>query len=221
MGTITAQQLLDRTRGQLGEQVDENGDYPQSVWTDQFLLDGVNMGIRRLARDQFWFFVKLDTSLTTVASQAAYTLPTGIEKILSIHLGAVSAGNEVVPISTFDFDNIIGGSAYKIENNGTTSKIYLDPAPTTAGTTIRIKGISTQTELTTDGLSGVTAIPDRYSDFLMWTSVANAHSRENEGELEDRAQAKADDIYMDIWVNELAPGGQEKLRMKHPSQNLT
>lgn len=319
--------MLEKVRRLLGEQQDSDGSYPQTVWTDQFLLDGVNQAGDRLERDGFWWLVKKDTSISTVSGTNKYAVPTGLQEVESIFIGTVGAGLELTPVSPFDFDNLVAGSAYMLESDGTTpgtAYIYVYPTPTLVQTmtikgifrqaqlearaqgTITMSGVATANETFvidtqtftwkasrsttgevtigasaaaaadniitavnldladftatksgsatvlisadssasseystiftesstnmavdgsgtlggTPGTSTTTSLPDRYHMFFVWSAVAYAHERQEEPGLADRARAFADEIYGDIWRNEIAPGGQEIVRFKHPGEYL-
>jgi hypothetical protein len=218
-GTVTVAAMLEKVRRLLGEQTDSVGAYPSSVWTDQFLVDGMNQGMDRITRDGFWFHVKKDVTLTTVSGTNRYALPDAIQAVTSLYLGTPGAGLELVPMAKTDFDNLVSGAAYAIENDDTEAYIYLYPTPTSAQT-ITIYGIARQAQLSSASSSATTNLPDQYAMFLVWSAVAYAHGRQEELELEAWAQRKADDIYFDIWRNEIAPGGRQGIFMQWPQDQL-
>ncbi len=336
MGTYTAAQLLEKTRRLLGEQKDSTGEYPQSVWTDQFVLDGMNQGMDKLERYGFFFLHEQNTRLTTVAGQAAYELPSGVQEILSVSIGTPAPGEELAPVAPVDFQNLLAGDAYTLENDGRTTYLRISPTPQTTGTVITLKTLARQTQLstyaagtltldalppvnrqfvvgtqtftikvlrsttgevtlgasiaetaanivaainldlttvtaeveyssateaviritaTTEGTSGnsipfydgntggtflmqsgtfdgdgflggtngltiTTNLPDRYNMFLVWEAVAYCRYREEESALRGDAKMEAQEIYDDLWRNELWAGGREIGRFKAPHEQL-
>jgi hypothetical protein len=218
--TTTVAQMLEKTRRLLGEQQDSTGVYPQSVWTDQFLIDGFNQAMDILQGDGFWFTDTIDTSLTTVSGTQRYALPDAIQEVHSLYVGAITAGMEYTPVSRDAFDNLVGGPAYKIDEDGDEAYIYLYPTPLVTGTTITIRGVKRPTQLSSATTTAVTTLPDMYHMYLVWSAVAYARAREEEYQAVQFAQAKADELYYTLWRNEIAPGGRQILRFRHPAELL-
>lgn len=202
----TAAQLLTKIRQRLGEQPDANGVYPQTVWTDQFLLDGINNANSLIEQEglDVWWQVAKDTSLTTVAGTNKYTLPAGVEEILTLWVGAVSAGTNYTQADYNGFEDIVGGTAYTIQTEGATKYLYLFPVPTTAQT-VTIKYLAHQTELTTADTTAVTTLPDKYHMFFVWKAIAEARYREEEQKLGDVANIEAERVFDNLKTYEPNP----------------
>lgn len=212
--------MLEKARRLLGEQQDSSGAYPQDVWTDQFLIDGINQASDRLERFGVRFFNKVDTSLTTTAGTISYLLPAGMTRVdqLFIERAGVTTptpGNEYTPVSPEDFVNLLAGKAYTIEGNGSSPLIKIYPTPSVTGQNIILRGVGRQTELSSASTSAVTNLPDAYHMFFVWSMVAYARFREEEtaGRLE--AEQKAEDVYGDIFVH-LSAEPQETTRLQAP-----
>lgn len=209
--------MLEKVRRLLGEQADSNGDYSQAVWTDQFLLDGLNQAMDRCTRAGFWFYRDKDTTLTTVSGTNRYSLATpNLQSIESVYVGTLSSENQYAPISAYDFDNLLGGQYYKIEADADTQYLYLYPTPTQTGSTIYLRGIERATQLSSADTTVRTNLPDHYHMFLVWSAVVYARYREEEISMKREAEREAEDIWENLWMNEIAPGGQQGLRFKHP-----
>lgn len=204
----------------LGEQLDDTGAYPQTVWTDQFLYDGVDAAMDECARQGYWFTYYTDASLTTVSGTNSYAIPTTIQQVEQVFVGTPTAGQELTPVSPEDFANVVSGNCYTLETQagatdttGGTYKIKLFPTPTTTGTVITIRGIGRMTPAAT---ATYISLFDAYHMFLVWRAVEYARIREENVTGMGIAKQKGDAIWDDIYINEIAPGGSEKTKWKMP-----
>lgn len=132
----------------------------------------MNMALDSLSSD-FGLIVD-DGSLTTVADQDDYALPTGLEDISQIIKLAIA--NQAVPSSRYDYTTyvlskrdehpMIANSYYQLIDSSGTKQLALYPAPTITGLSIIIRYHKKLTNLTETNLSFVPEFDSRFHSLL-------------------------------------------------------
>ena len=153
-------------------ELDDNG--ATKLWSDGLLNEWLAEAIRDYARV---FPLETTGTLTTVASQADYTLPTGLAELVRVEHptntfrvhqertgGDWRWSTTNVPLE----DRISGRYAYEIWG----ATLSLEPAPTASGETIRLRYVARRTEPTGD--SDVLPVDDGDVELLTFYVCARA-----------------------------------------------
>lgn len=115
-----------------------------------------------------------DTTLTTVAADDEYTLPSGINDVSEIE--TLDIGNQATPSDRYDYtryqvgykdcDPVTGNSFYQVYGSTGLKAIVIYPIPSITGLPIRIRYHSKLTDLSPTSLSSSPDFDSRYHDML-------------------------------------------------------
>ena len=133
----------------------------------------VNLGIKQWASRTDWpSLVEVDSSTTTTASTAEYSLPTDFKKMLSVRVSDAAGGTEV---NSTEFSYV----PYKLKNMSTAgnwyylnpddAKVGLIPTPATSGLTIYMKYYEIPADLTLT--SDEPPFPESYHELCVFFAL--------------------------------------------------
>lgn len=187
MPSTPLSEYLTRVRQYLQEP-----DPTTSHWTDDFLKNLFNAAYRKRCADlalahEGYFTIVSQTPL--VANQAVYNWPQDFERLIKLEI--VRSGGETVPLRRFErhaeanFTPIDGGDTYCPTFRPRGNGFVLEPAPSTAESTLQIEYIRTPPRLANDSDTILDDFPGTYEELLVMDTAVMA--LDAEGSLETGA----------------------------------
>jgi len=157
------------------------GERVGSSFTNTALNRDINFALQEIAGEAEWPWLNGTTTVTTVANQQGYALPTDAIKVLAV----VDSGDTPVdPISIDDLESALWndsitqtfgeGKFYAVDG----TSIYLVPTPTKAGEVYTVRYQKTETVLAADGDAPL--LPTRHDQMVVDLACYTALNRSDQ-----------------------------------------
>ena len=155
-------------RARVRAELNDAGGTP--LWTDALLNQWLDEAIREYGEN---FPREASASLTSVAGQTEYVLPSDVDRVLRVEhpqgvfrVAARAAGGDVLAVETIELAPAIGTF------DAWAGQLVLQPAPDVSGEAIRVRYLATYATPTSD--VATLATPARDDAVLMWSVCGRA-----------------------------------------------
>lgn len=158
-------------------------------WTEAELYDWIDEAAKRLAR-KLGVFVRRDTSLSTVATQGAYTLPARhIATLQADVAGFVLKARNVHEIEALDASWPTASDAPKayLQDTQGLVKLTLYPKPNVANAGRAIGLVIEEYPATISASAGTLAAPPVIEDYFAFYALAEARAKESNASMDEVA----------------------------------